>query len=154
MVTLRHFTEGDAGALRENMYSGMTEDELYRLIEGWNSLNYRGRYFEMLAIMEDGELAGTVSLYHHSESAVSLGPEVFPGCRRRGIGKAAMLLAMDKARERGYRLILQQVRSGNEASIALHKSLGFETDGYGYRNKKGEEVLLFLKLLDPERAKK
>ncbi len=151
---MRHFTEGDAGALREELYSGMTEDELCRLIADWNGLDYRGRYFEMLAIMENGELAGTVSLYHHSESAVSLGPEVLPRYRRRGIGKAAMLLAMEKARERGYRLVLQQVRSGNEASIALHKSLGFETDGYGYRNKKGDEVFLFLKLLDPEQAKK
>lgn len=150
MVTLRHFGAADAAALRENMYSGMTEDEICRLIEDWNSLEYRGKYFEMFAIEEDGALAGTISLYHHSESAVSLGPEVFPGYRGRGIGKAAMRSAMEKARERGYRLILQQVRCDNAPSIALHKSLGFETDGCGYKNRRGHDVLLFWKLLPSE----
>lgn len=147
MVTLRHFGGEDAGALRRSLYSGMMEDEVRSLIDGWNSLEYRGRYFEMFAVVEDGELAGTVSLWRRSESAVSVGPEVLPRYRGRGVGRAAMLAAMEKARERGYKLALQQVRRDNAASTALHKSLGFETDGYTYLNKKGSEVLIYIKLL-------
>lgn len=42
---------------------------------------------------------------------------------------------------------MQQIRADNVASIALHNSLGFETDGYVYTNKKGNEVLIYIKVL-------
>jgi hypothetical protein len=42
---------------------------------------------------------------------------------------------------------MQQIRADNVVSSALHNSLGFETDGYVYRNKKGNEVLIYIKVL-------
>lgn len=148
MVTLRHFEREDAPALRESRYPDMAAEEVRDMIDNWNKGKFQGRYFEMFAVMSDGGLAGTVSLYHRSKSAVSIGPEVFPPFRGGGIGRAAMLSAMKRAKDRGYKIAMQQVRSANAASIALHKSLGFETDGYGYVNKKGDEVFILLKLLD------
>lgn len=117
------------------------------MIRQWNTLEYQGRTFEMFAILRDGELVGQISLYQHSDGVVSVGPEVFQPFRRQGIAKSAMLSAMEIAKGRGFKIVCQQVRSDNLPSIALHESLGFETDRYGYLNKKGREVYIFLKAL-------
>ena len=58
-----------------------------------------------------------------------------------------MSIALEIVKSKGYKIVLQQVRSDNIPSIALHLSLDFETDKYGYVNKKGNEVFLFLKAL-------
>ncbi len=58
-----------------------------------------------------------------------------------------MNAALEIAESKGYKIVLQDIRSDNIASIALHQSLGFETDKYAYVNKKGNEVFLFLKAL-------
>lgn len=145
MVSLRHFNDSDATVLSE--LAGVGVSEAAEMIRDWNSLAFHGRYFEMFAITSGGGIVGTISLYQLSDSVVSIGPEVFPEFRRRGFAKEAMLLAMDAAKSKGYKIVSQQIRSDNAASIALHKSLGFETDGYGYTNKKGKEVFIFLKSL-------
>ncbi|WP_081373827.1 GNAT family N-acetyltransferase [Butyrivibrio fibrisolvens] len=51
------------------------------------------------------------------------------------------------ASEKGYHIMLNQVRKDNLASMRLHEKLGFESDGYSYRNQKNKEVFLYLKLL-------
>lgn len=58
-----------------------------------------------------------------------------------------MILAMEVAKNKGYKLVSQQIRVNNTASIALHNKLGFETDGYTYKNKKDNDVHIFIKLL-------
>ena len=60
-----------------------------------------------------------------------------------GVGGQGSLLASKLL----GRILLDQVRRDNAASIRLHEKLGFETDGYGYRNQKGREVVLYLKPL-------
>ena len=42
------------------------------------------------------------------------------------------------------KIILQQVRNDNHASIRLHGKLGYETDGQVYENQKGHKVLIYL----------
>lgn len=147
MVTLRHFRASDAGALRRLQYAGMPVEAIREMIGQWDTLEFEDRYFEMFAVVRDGDIVGMISLYHRSDSAVSIGPEIFPPCRRKGFGREATLVAMDRARDRGYKVALQQLRSGNAASVALHEGLGFETDRYGYVNRRGEEVFIFFKLL-------
>ena len=41
---------------------------------------------------------------------------------------------LEYAAKKGYKIILDQVRKDNLASIRLHKKLGFESDGYVYLN--------------------
>ena len=50
-------------------------------------------------------------------------------------------------KEKGYKLVSQQIRCNNIASLALHSSLGFETDGVTYINKKGNQVVTYTKRL-------
>lgn len=147
MVTLRSFSADDAAILQKGQYASMSIAEIQGMISEWNKGEFQGKSFEMFAVLEDGQLAGAISLYQHSKSAVSIGPEIFPAFRRRGIGKQAMRLALDIAKDRGYKIVSQQVRTNNAPSIALHERLGFETDGYVYTNKHGNEVVIYLKAL-------
>lgn len=147
MITLRNFTVSDAHELQENKYGHKTLSEVQEMICEMNNKTYNHRYFEMFAIVKDRKFVGQISLYQHSKNTISCGPEIFEEYRRQGFAKEAMTLAMDIAKSKGYKIVLQQIRVDNDASIGLHNSLGFETDGYVYRNKKGNEVLIYLKSL-------
>lgn len=146
-IYLRNFTADDAEEFRLKQNFGMTLDEIREMFAEWNKKEYSGKYFEMFAVIGDGEIVGTISLYEHSRSVVSCGPEIFEPYRRQGIGREAMILVMETAKAKGYRIVSQQIRADNTASLSLHSRLGFETDGYVYRNRKGNEVLIYLKLL-------
>ena len=147
MIELRNFRDSDAEMFREKHSKHRSIDEIRDLFRKWNEKEYKEKYFEMFAIVKNEEVVGCISLYQHSENVISCGPEIFDVYQRQGVAKAAMSLTMDIAKSKGYKVVLQQIRADNVASIALHNSLGFETDGYVYRNKKGNEVLIYLKLL-------
>ena len=147
MVLLRNFRDSDAEMLQQKHSVQMTLEETKAMIADWNKKDHASRYFEMFAIIRDEELVGLISLYQLSESMVSCGPEIFACYRRQNIGGEAMMLAMEVAKGKGYKMVLQQIRVDNTASIALHNRIGFETDGYIYRNKKGNEVLIYAKSL-------
>lgn len=147
MVSLRHFTPADAQALLESQYSSLTIEQAQDMIADWNQLTFQGKYFEVFAILRDETIVGQISLYQHSPSVLEIGPAVYPAHQRHGYAKEAMMLALEIARGKGYRIAEQQIRCDNAASIALHENLGFETDGYRYTNRKGHEVLIYLKPL-------
>jgi len=88
----------------------------------------------------DGRLAGTVdvlvapNLTHHAQPyALVENVVVAESARRRGVGRALMLRAIELAREAGcYKVNLI---SGNERTGAhdFHRSLGFEAIGQGFK---------------------
>ena len=147
VITLRNFLDSDAPIFQEKHSKHLSIEEIRDMFRKWNEKEYEGKYFEMFAIVKDEEIVGRISLYQHSKNVISCGPEIFEGYRRQGFAKEAMLLAMDIAKGKGYKVVMQQIRVDNVASVALHNSLGFETDGYVYRNKKGNEVLIYIKVL-------
>lgn len=148
MISLRHFTEEDLACLRA-FYPELSDQELLDLLDSWNAMEHSGHYFEMFAVCQDHEIVGEISLYQHTSDAVSIGPTIYEPYRRRGYGAKAMELAICHAKEKGFRIVIQQVSTSNEASMALHKRLGFEIDGfdYVYMNRKGHPCYLFLKSL-------
>lgn len=97
-----------------------SEDEITDMFRTWNIKEYEGKYFEMFAIVKDEEIVGRISLYQHSENVISCGPEIFEGYRRQGFAKEAMMLAMDIVKSKGYKVVMQQIRADNVASVALH----------------------------------
>ena len=147
MIVLRNFRDSDASMFQEKHSRHLSIEEIRELFQKWNIKEYEGKYFEMFAIVKGEDIVGRISLYQHSEAVISCGPEIFQGYCRRGFAKKAMLLAMDIAKSKGYKVVLQQIRTDNVASVALHNSLGFETDGYVYSNKKENEVLIYIKVL-------
>lgn len=148
MITLRRFTEQDTEWIQRHFYPDMQEETVLDMIRDWNTGTYNGREFEMLAILEDQQPVGMISLYQHSASVASIGPEVVAEKRNRGIAFEAMKLMIEQARRKGYRILSQQVRVNNMASRRLHEKLGFETDDYVYRNKHGHEILIYLKAIE------
>lgn len=147
MITLRHFTENDAELLQAHQLYGKSKEDILSLINEWKSNSYNGKYFEMFAVVKDAMVVGSISLYGHSPNVASIGVEIFTDQRCRGYATDAMRLLLIHAKEKGYRIIQQQVRADNLSSIQLHEKLGFETDGYVYVNRKGHDIILYLKAL-------
>ena len=69
---------------------------------------------------------------------------IAPEFRREGIGEALLRHLIDKADADGCKLVTLEVRSGNEAAMALYKKLGFREVGRrkGYYAKGGEDAVL------------
>jgi len=147
MIFLRNFKKEDAFELQHARYSDLSVEQAESLICDWNKKQFDSKYFEMFAILSDEKLVGAISLYQRSTEVVSIGPEIFLDYRRKGFAKEAMIRACQIAREKGFKTVLQQIRVNNAASIALHSSLGFETDGLVYTNAKGNQVYRYLKCL-------
>ncbi len=147
MIVLRNFVKYDALTLQENSYSDVSIEHIENLICKWNQKRVNNKYFEMFAIVADKTVVGTISLYEHSGEVISIGPEIFKLYRQKGFAKEAMVYACNIAKERGYKIVSQQIRTDNTASIALHSSLGFETNGLTYTNANGNQVAIYLKSL-------
>lgn len=147
MILLRNFTESDAIEFHQKQSANISLDEVKKLIVKWQEKEFAGKYFEMFAVVKGTEIVGMISLYQHSPSVISCGPEIFESYREQRIATEAMMLAMKIAKNKGYKLMSQQIRVNNTASIALHNKLGFETDGYIYKNKHGNDVQIYIKLL-------
>lgn len=147
MITIRKFIRDDAATLQQSLYPEMSAGEIADMIDEWNTCLCGGRYFEMFAILSDDRIVGTVSLYEHSKSVASAGAEVLPAERGKGIAQSAISYLMSYAADKHYRVLLDQVRKDNAASRRLHEKLGFESDGTVYRNRRDQEVVLYLKLL-------
>lgn len=147
MIHLTNFKKEDASKLQQYGYSDLSTEQVEVLIFDWNKKQFNGKFFEMFAIISDEKIVGTISLYQHSSEVVSIGPEVFYEYRRKGFAKKAMICACEIAKEKGFKIVSQQIRVNNAASIALHRSLGFETNELVYTNAKGNQVAIYLKCL-------
>ena len=145
MLTLRLISDHDAETLSTRFLIPM--EDVRRLIDESNAKSFHHRYFEMYSVFSDHLLVGTVSLYEHSSSVLSIGPEIFGEYRRRGYGTEAMKAAMNIAKSKGYKNVLQQIRTNNMPSIKMHTNLGFETDEYIYKNKNQHDILIYIKIM-------
>jgi len=147
MILLRNPKKEDASELQEYGFPDLSTEQVEALICDWGKKQFNGKYFEMYAIVSDEKIVGTISLYQHSSEVVSIGPEVFCEYRKKGFAKEAMICACQMAKEKGFKIVSQQIRTNNAASIALHCSLGFETSGHIFTNAKGNQVSIYLKSL-------
>ena len=146
-MILRNFTNTDIEQLQQFDYKRLSRTELEELIETWNGKEYDGRYFEIFALIEDGALVGTASLYGRSKHIVSCGLEIYPVFRGKGYATRAYERLLEIAKERGCTVATAQVLVDNAASIALNRKMGFEAEDYTYLNQKGEQVYYFIKCL-------
>ena len=145
MPLLRRVSYEDEEVLAERC--GMSGSETREMIGRSEAGSFEGRFFEMYAVVSGGQIVGLISLYGTEPSAVSIGPEIFEEYRGRGLAKAAMREAMEIARSKGFGTVRQQIRCDNAASIALHRGLGFKTDGAVFKNRKQNDVCFFVKSL-------
>ena len=147
MIVFRHFLEQDAGFICGNLYPDLTTDGAVAMIHEWNSGIHQGRYFEMFAVLSGNEIVGYASLLEHSHSTVFAGIEILRTEQNKGFGAQTLATLIDLAASKGYRIMFDQVRADNLASIKLHEKMGFESDKYIYRNQKNKEIILYIKPL-------
>ena len=147
MVLLRNFCIEDSVILYQQNRFQMSPDAIQKMITEWNTKLFNNKYYEMFAIINENRIVGTLSLYEHSSSVISIGPEIFSEYRQQGYAFQAMETAITIAKGKGYKIVSQQIRTNNIASLKLHVKLGFETDNYVYKNRRGNDVLIFLKNL-------
>ena len=124
----------------------MPEADVKALIAQWETKQYDGRFFELLAIDIDGRIVGYVSLFEQPDGAVSNGVEIYPPFRRNGYAFAALELLICRAKEMGYSSMVSQIRQDNEASLSLHRKLGFSVTGEFVNNRGKSVYSLLLKL--------
>jgi len=147
MLDLRNFNENDIDILKKYRYPNEEVESILRKIELWNCKDSDGKYYEMFAIVDDTKIVGMVSLYQHTNSIISCGPEVFEEYQKHGYGSQAVCKALDIAKSMGYKIAVAQIRIDNLASIRLHEKLGFEMD-HEYVNKRGNEVYFYIKSIE------
>lgn len=147
MIVLRNFTSEDIEVLKKHSCKTLSAEEIKKMIDEWNTKEFNGHYFEMFAVENNGNVVGFISIVEKSKSIVSIGPEIFEDYRNQGLGKTAMLHCMEYVRNKSYKLVVQQIRENNTASLALHNALGFETDGHIFRNRHDNNVLIYIKIL-------
>jgi phosphinothricin acetyltransferase len=90
--------------------------------------------FPVLVALEDGEVLGYASYgqwrpfegYRHT---VEHSVYVRRGRRGGGIGRALMVELIARARAQGVHVMVAGVEAGNEASLRLHRGLGFTSAG-------------------------
>lgn len=123
----------------------MSLEDINKLITQSDSELFENKFFKMYVIMIAELIVGTISIYEHSANVVSIGPDIFEEYRQRGYATKAMKAIMDIAKAKGYKVVFQQIRTNNTASIALHTKLDFETDNCIFKNKNDNEVSIYLK---------
>lgn len=118
--------------VRTNVMEGQTalhkvssRSELEKLICTWNSKNDKGKFCEILLIV-DGEIKiGLISLYGLDSMNISIGCTIDRNFWNMGYGTKAVSLAIKKAKEYKYNYVKTQCLSTNYASIKLHEKCEF-----------------------------
>ena len=148
MILLNSFKDSDVNILRQYNYSHSQIAEIQNKIHAWNSYESKNKYFELFTIVYDEKIVGMITLNQYSDNIISITPVIISSFQKQDIWKKAMLLAFEIAKNKGYKMVLQETRVTHFSSIALHKSLGFEAGKHSYLNSRGKEVNIFLKILE------
>ncbi|WP_079504668.1 GNAT family N-acetyltransferase [Mesobacillus jeotgali] len=77
-------------------------------------------------VEKDGQIIGKVNLQLTTKLGAIFGLGVLPEHRRKGYGRALLLLAIEKLREENAKDIMLQVAAENSNALNLYKSCGFE----------------------------
>lgn len=118
--------------------------------------SHGGKYPLIVAEVEDVGIAGYCCLSQFRQSAgylrtVELSVYVRNDFRRKGIATLMIREIMSRARKLQHHTIVSCIAASNEASIELHKNLGFEFAGrikeVGYKFSKWEDDVFYQHLL-------
>lgn len=146
MIFLHPVGYDDVDLFKDSSYSTMPHNNMHQMISESIAKIHNGNYFGLFAVMDDMRCVGFVSMYGHSDTEISCGPEIKPQYREQGFAYYAVKQALEYAKRIGFIKAVAQVRKDNFASVALHKKLGFDVCKE-YTNKKGNPVFWFEKSL-------
>ena len=125
MISLRSFRPCDWQVITQYQYTNLSQANAVNLIGEFNAPTYQGKFHKLLAIANDTQVVGYVSMIETVEGTVSIGVEVYAPFRRQGFAYAAISQLLTIANACGYHTVSAQVRKDNTPSLALCKKLGF-----------------------------
>ena len=137
MISLRSFRQSDWNVIVQYQHPDMGQAQAVKLIAEFNAPTYDGKFHKLLAIADNDQVVGYVSLIETEAKTVSIGAEVYTPFQRQGYAYAAILQLLTMANAYGYHTAAGQVRKDNTASLALCKKLGFAilNEGISRRGK-------------------
>ena len=118
---------------------------------------HSGAWPAMVAVHESGEVKGFGSLSPYRtrpayRTTVEDSVYVDDSARGQGIGKGLLVELLRLAELHGFHTVIARIVGGHEASIALHKSCGFEVVGVerevGRKFGRWLDVVLMQRLID------
>ena len=98
--------------------------------------------------LSEGEVVGYIGVFVVADSCYISNVAVSPRCRRQGVGRALLKMAILTADAMGTDFISLEVRYTNYAAICLYRSLGFEEMGVrrNFYRHPTEDALIMTKL--------
>jgi phosphinothricin acetyltransferase len=117
----------------------------------------RSGAFAAVVAVEGSEVLGFASLSPYKERAayrttVEDSVYVRRDCQGKGIGKALLSEMVDVARRHGFHAVMARIEANGEASVALHRSCGFELVGIerevGRKFNRWLDIALMQRLVD------
>ena len=139
-MRLRPATPADAEATAaiyndEVLHSTVTFDLVTRTVEEQEAwLDARSGALEVVVAEVDGVVAGFASLSAYKDrpayrTTVEDSVYVHRDHRGTGVGRALLAEIIDVAENRGFHSVIARIVGGHDASIGLHRSLGFDHVG-------------------------
>lgn len=145
-VTLREATQGDLALLDGTTYGESDEKTKKQMLKDSEKGKTGGKYFK-LYLIEDGEATvGVLNVCGHSQSVVSVAPEIKEEFKKREYAYLALSNCFEMLKSQGFALALADIRTDNTASKKLHEKLGFEYVR-NYLSMNGNELMHYVKLL-------
>ena len=145
-LKLKAITHCDQGIFDKTEYQGLTKKKRIELISRSIEKSYENKYFEFFLLQNDSDIVGLMNFKAHSDTVISVAPEIKEEFRGKGFATAGLKLAYNLAKEKGFKIAIADIREDNLPSIKLHEKLGFEYMRT-YKNLKGTTLRLYLKLL-------
>ena len=144
MISLRSFQPCDWQVITKYQYVDMEKVDAIKMIDDFNAPTYQGKFQKMLAIADNKQIVGYVSMIEQADGVVSIGVEVYTPFRRQGYASAGISQICTMANALNYHTATGQVRKDNTASLALCQKLGFCIVGEGI-SKRGRPVYNLVK---------
>jgi len=145
-MQLKPISKNDINVFDQTEYGNLTLENRERLIN--DSINglCKGKYFKFYLILVDEICVGFINVCGHSESVVSIAPEIKKDYRKKGYAHLAMQKVLDLVREKGYKIAVAGIKTDNIASQKLQEKLGFEYVQNIF-SKNGNELKYYIKPL-------
>jgi ribosomal protein S18 acetylase RimI-like enzyme len=126
---------------QENAVLGWRREEFFRIVrrlDRWSIRFVLGLMsvlghplYRFWVVEADGHLAASALETFSAPSAYVSSVVVDPRYRRRGFAKQVLAACHGDARKRGMRYVVLDVLDGNDAALALYRSLGYAPVGHG-----------------------
>ena len=134
-IILRKFTDDDIDFVMDNwvgtdkldgFFRDKTRESLKESFKKYEKEKSGDKFLYSFCIDKDGRPVGIVQFTEKYENTPNLNLYIEDVYRNRGIGTKAFVLAKEIMKSKGFETITSSCVQSNQASVNLHKKLGFQ----------------------------